>query len=54
LEIVLGHLGAQCSGDVVPEELPYFAQPGPLLVVELEVHTGDTSPRSGVDRGGPI
>ena len=45
LEAVLGHLGAQRGGDVVAEELPYFGQPGPLLVVELEVHKATLSRR---------
>ncbi len=42
LEAVLGHLGLQRGGDVLREELPYLGDPGTLLVVELEVHAGDT------------
>jgi hypothetical protein len=39
---VLGHLGPQRSGDVLPKELPHFGNPRALGVVELVVHNGDT------------
>jgi len=38
---VLGHLGPQRSGDILPKGLPYFGNPRALGVVELEVHNGD-------------
>ena len=38
---MLGHLGPQRSGDILPKGLPYFGNPHALGVVELEVHNGD-------------
>ena len=43
LQTVLRHLGPQRGRDVVGEKAPHLGQPGPLLVVELEVHNGDIS-----------
>ena len=42
LQPVLGHLCPQRGRDVLGEELPHFSHPRALLVVELEVHEGDT------------
>ena len=50
LEPVLGHLGPQRRGDVLREELPHFGDPRALLVVELEVHIGDTIAKLSTQR----
>ncbi len=54
-EAVLGHLGSQLRGDVLHKEQPYFGDPGMLLVVELEVHIGDSIANvTGVEGSSPV
>ncbi len=43
LQTVLGHLGPQRGRDAVLQKASHLGQPGPLLVVELEIHNGDIS-----------
>src|SRR6476661_7590668 len=54
LQPVLGHLGLQRSGDVLREELPHFVDPPALLVVELEVHAGDTIGKLSTYKSEPV